>query len=145
MNDFARPGLGATELPPVNSDDNGKVLGVNNGAWDKIDAPSGGGDTMFVHFALSGSDVTCDCTISEINEAIVAGKEVIGIFASPNKKASLSGVGKNAIYGDEYYLYFLFIDLLEVGSGNKLIVYKITMSAPAGTISKTAYNVALST
>ena len=43
MNNFARPGLGATELPPVNADDNGKVLGVSDGAWAKVPA-SGGSD-----------------------------------------------------------------------------------------------------
>lgn len=144
MNDFARPGLGQTELPPVNSDDNGKVLGVNNGAWDKVDAPSGGGsDTLFAHFTLSGESVVCDCTVSEVNEAIEAGKEVVGVFT--NNRASLSGVKKYIIYGDEYILYFSFIDLYTGGSGNKLYVYNISMEAPAGTISKTVYNVALST
>lgn len=41
MNDFARPGLAEEKLPPVNASDNGKVLGVNNGAWDKVNASSG--------------------------------------------------------------------------------------------------------
>ena len=43
MNIFAKPGLGQTELPPVNSDDNGKVLGVADGVWAKV-AASGGSD-----------------------------------------------------------------------------------------------------
>lgn len=43
MNQFARPGLAVTELPPVNADDNGKVLGVSDGAWTKV-AASGGPD-----------------------------------------------------------------------------------------------------
>lgn len=43
MNQFARPGLAVTELPPVNADDNGKVLGVSDGAWAKV-AASGGSD-----------------------------------------------------------------------------------------------------
>ena len=33
MNNFARNGLGVSGLPPVNSDDNGKVLAVSNGEW----------------------------------------------------------------------------------------------------------------
>lgn len=33
-NIFSRPGLGANQLPPVNSDDNGKYLKVTEGAWD---------------------------------------------------------------------------------------------------------------
>ena len=41
MNQFAKPGLAEEKLPPVSSADNGKVLGVNNGVWDKV-AASGG-------------------------------------------------------------------------------------------------------
>ena len=31
---------GGSDLPDVTTDDNGKVLGVVNGEWDKVDAPS---------------------------------------------------------------------------------------------------------
>lgn len=41
MNQFAKPGLAEEKLPPVGTSDNGKVLGVSDGAWDKIAAPSG--------------------------------------------------------------------------------------------------------
>ena len=41
MNQFAKPGLAEEKLPPVGSTDNGKVLGVSEGAWAKISAPSG--------------------------------------------------------------------------------------------------------
>ena len=43
MNQFAKPGLAEEKLPPVSTVDNGKVLGVNNGVWDKV-AASGGSD-----------------------------------------------------------------------------------------------------
>ena len=41
MNQFAKPGLAEEKLPPVGTSDNGKVLGVSEGAWAKIPAPSG--------------------------------------------------------------------------------------------------------
>lgn len=41
MNQFAKPGLAEEKLPPVGSTDNGKVLGVSEGAWAKVAAPSG--------------------------------------------------------------------------------------------------------
>lgn len=34
-------GGGESELPEVSTDDNGKVLGVVEGAWDKVDPPEG--------------------------------------------------------------------------------------------------------
>lgn len=36
-----RGGGGETELPEVTSDDNGKVLGVVEGAWNKVTPPEG--------------------------------------------------------------------------------------------------------
>ena len=54
MNAFARPGLAEEKLPPVSSADNGKVLGVNNGVWDKVAAS--GGTTVVANPTLAGTE-----------------------------------------------------------------------------------------
>ena len=54
MNAFARPGLAEEKLPPVSSADNGKVLGVNNGVWEKVAAS--GGTTVVANPTLAGTE-----------------------------------------------------------------------------------------
>ncbi len=44
VEDIKKSGGGGSGLPEVTSADNGKLLGVVNGKWNKMDAPSGGVD-----------------------------------------------------------------------------------------------------
>lgn len=54
MNQFAKPGLAEEKLPPVSSADNGKVLGVNNGVWEKVAAS--GGTTVVANPTIAGTE-----------------------------------------------------------------------------------------
>ena len=73
---------GSSGLPEVSGSDNGKVLKVVNGAWDKAEA-SGGGNDYLVEFTLtpgSGDNdpttVTTQTSVDTIIAAITAGKNV---------------------------------------------------------------------
>ena len=73
-------GGGGSGLPAVTSDDNGDVLTVVNGAWDKA-APSGGGSDIFVvTYTDNSGTLTYDKTLAEIYTAIKAGKNVMAIM-----------------------------------------------------------------
>lgn len=61
-------GGGGSSLPAVTSEDNGDVLTVVNGAWDKA-APSGG--VMIIHIDM-GTGVT-DKTWQQVHDALAAG------------------------------------------------------------------------
>lgn len=60
----------AYELPAVTETDNGKVLGVENGAWSVV---NGGGGTLVVNVTItsseSGTSMTLDKTWQEIYDA----------------------------------------------------------------------------
>ena len=118
MNQFAKPGLAEEKLPPVGTSDNGKVLGVSEGAWAKIPAPSGlpeigEGDTGKVLTATaegaawqsgggSGGGVlvvgldmqtfTLDTTWQEIYDAMAAGK-IAYIYLAMETEGSIAAAG----------------------------------------------------
>lgn len=69
-------GGGGSSLPAVTSADNGDVLTVVNGAWDKA-APSGG--VMIIHLDL-GTGVT-DKTWQQVHDALAAGVPVYMLFS----------------------------------------------------------------
>ena len=77
------------DLPIVSASDNGKVLGVSNGAWNLVSGGGGGGSGMerfTVTFSLSGSTWSADKTYSQVVEAIQDGKYVeatYGGFVGP--------------------------------------------------------------
>ena len=70
-------GGGGSSLPAVTSEDNGDVLTVVNGAWDKA-APSGG--VMIIHLDM-GTGVA-DKTWQQVHDALAAGVPVYLLFAS---------------------------------------------------------------
>lgn len=61
----------ADELPAVTSDDNGKVLAVVDGAWNKASA-SGGASFFVITATDNNGTVTIDKTYSEIEQAYKA-------------------------------------------------------------------------
>lgn len=65
---------GGSDLPAVTSEDNGDVLTVVNGAWDKA-APSGGGGALVVptYTTEDNETYTCDMTFAEVMAAVEAG------------------------------------------------------------------------
>lgn len=79
---------GRTNLPEVASEDNGKVLTVVGGEWDKAE-PSGGNEsivTFTIGYAPSGSqNYICDKTYDELMTAAASKKILLGCFyADPN-------------------------------------------------------------
>lgn len=66
---------GGSSLPAVTSDDNGKVLGVVNGAW----AASEQGKKFIVTLTPTALDYsgTMDKTVAEINAAYEAGQQIV--------------------------------------------------------------------
>ncbi len=68
-------GGGGSSLPTVTADDNGKVLAVVEGAWDKANAISD--NDFIVTYTDSGNDTyTSDKTFADIYSAYQAGQNV---------------------------------------------------------------------
>ena len=82
-------GSGGAGLPAVTSEDNGDVLTVVNGVWDKA-APSGGG-VFQVSVPYDDAVWTMNKTWAEIKAAFIAGMSVI------------VQIGDSAEFEDQYY------------------------------------------
>jgi len=65
------------ELPPVTAEDNGKLVGVTEGKYGLVDAPSGGG-VVWVQLGQDGDTPTSDKTFADIVEALENGLMVVG-------------------------------------------------------------------
>lgn len=72
---------GGGALPEVTADDNGKVLTVVEGEWDKANSGGGGGDFVVTHLE-PGEDYTYagDMTYGEITAALADGKIVVANY-----------------------------------------------------------------
>ena len=96
-------GGGGSNLPAVTSADNGDVLTVVNGAWDKA-APSGGGGVLVVHDANG----TLDKTWQEIHDAMLSGGAVYVSQSGGVATFTFAGMGGTRYHvdtaaGDEFY------------------------------------------
>ncbi len=80
INEVNEKAIAAAELPAVTSADNGKVLTVSEGAWDKAMPVSDVFTAVFSGITdvsqSQSSDITCDKTAAEIYDAFAAGKYV---------------------------------------------------------------------
>lgn len=75
----------AVELPKVTSTDNGDVLTVVEGKWEKAVPGGGGGGSFLVTISWdeTTSDYVCDKTYAEIKAAFESGQVVVA-FSDPN-------------------------------------------------------------
>ena len=99
-------------LPSVSSDDNGKVLGVSDGAWAVVSGGGGGGSEPLIVILTSSADfttVTMDKTWQEIYDAFLSGQPII--CRTP---FDLSAVVD--IYGDEEEEEFTVTVFRQLGS-----------------------------
>lgn len=104
--EFCPPDGTGDKLPAVTPEDDGKILGVVDGAWGKTEAPSGNND--FVVTYRPGSTFSTSTTFAEIREAVLAGKNV------------------RAKDGANYYSLSY--------SGERIIFYCITTASSNGTV-----------
>ena len=86
-------GGGGSDLPVVTSDDNGKVLKVINGAWDKGNE-SGGASVYLVTFTVEDETITANhngspVSIDDIVSAFNSGSIVIGKYADEDMGVTL--------------------------------------------------------
>ena len=90
---------GGSGLPSVTSDDNGDVLTVVDGAWDKAAPSGGGGAALIVNLVNAGGNYTSDKTYAEISAAMSAGTPVIGnITSGPTIRQSIAIMQADGIW-----------------------------------------------
>ena len=70
-------GGGGSSLPSVTSDDNGKVLTVVEGEWDKAEASGGGDFNITMTYDNDAERYQLNKTWKEIKDAFVAGNRCI--------------------------------------------------------------------
>lgn len=78
-------GGGGSSLPAVTSEDNGDVLTVVNGEWNKATPSGGSAEPLYVNVVLDENGYSeADKTFSEIHTAIQANKQVFVNWSNPN-------------------------------------------------------------
>ena len=109
-------------LPSVSSDDNGKVLGVSDGAWAVVSGGGGGGsEPLIVGVTDNGSQYVLDKTFSEIVDAFMAGTPIIVNSLSEEDFAGLVTSIGYSVYEEEYSN--MKIAVASAGAGNGFVAY----------------------
>lgn len=114
-------GGGGSALPDVTSADNGKVLGVVDGAWSKMDTGGGGGsvEPLIVHITPNENNkLAMDKTAITIYNAFISGLPII-FYSSIlengiTEHAIIMGVCHDNDYGEgekEYRNYYFHLTL----------------------------------
>ena len=99
----------STILPIVTSSDNGKVLGVVNGEWDKMNIPSSA-DVYYLELIKSGSSYELPITFNELCD-LIANKKCVFLVLNdfpqvPTSRKCLSLVNYD-ISGSNKYVDFM--------------------------------------
>lgn len=139
---------GGSSLPEVTAEDNGKVLSVVEGAWDKADA-SGGTKVDFFNAGYSGSSVTLlnGKTAGDIIDSLAAGNDVC-IVMGPNLELNDNAEIYRFAYSNGPYLVFNKISQNTTYNPTKLKYEKVSFNKTNretidGGYSK--YNIAIAT
>lgn len=70
-------GGGDSSLPAVTADDNGDVLTVVEGEWNKAEAPSGESNVEAITLTLDGTTISTELTSGEILDLAESGKVLV--------------------------------------------------------------------
>lgn len=105
---------GSSLLPIVTADDNGKVLTVVDGAWNKAEASGGDIVVVTIGFDSTTEEYTADKTYAEIAEAFSSGKKVLGTHINP----SLMQFTSVGVFYQDTYEGVLEYDMKTIGYCN---------------------------
>lgn len=102
-------GGGGSSLPAVTSDDNGDVLTVVNGAWDKAAPGGGGGYTIQAEISYDDTTheytVSTEATFADIKSAVESGKPCF-LFGERPEELFCAYLGSYRFAEGSEYAYF---------------------------------------
>ena len=99
---------GDSSLPEVTEDDNGKVLTVVEGTWNK--AETSGGGVFYVNVLTNEGVISLDKTWKEIHDALTVNKQAVFLIEDVDGYYTVSPL--SAIYVDASVYY------IEIYGGN---------------------------